>query len=399
MSERAGAPPQRGLSRTGLFAAALVGCCSFMDVYSTQPILPLLEHLFGATKAEAGLTVSATTAAVALFASIVGAFADRASRKRVIVASLFALSVPTFLAATSRGLGDLVLWRFVQGAIVPGVYVLVLAYITEEARPASLGMAMAAFIVGTVVGGLGGRVLTGVISDHAGWRAAFVVLGVINVAGALATWWLLPPSQHFTPRRRTGPAGRERRTALRDPRLLATYAVGFNVLFALVVAFTYVAFYLTAPPFGLGTSAVSMVFLVYIVGAFVTMSVGRVIDRAGSRVVLVGAAVGGAAGILLTLIPTLPAVILGLTICCSAAFVSQSAAASYLRVAAPPAVRALASGVYVTVYYVGGSVGGVLPGLLWSRAGWAGSVGLVICSQLAAATIAWRGWRGARVPA
>lgn len=399
MNEPSATAPRRALSRAGIFAAALVGCCSFMDVYSTQPILPLLEHLFGVTKAEAGLTVSATTAAVALFASIVGAVADRASRKGVIVASLFALSVPTFLAATAHGLGDLVLWRFVQGAIVPGVYVLVIAYITEEAGPASLGMAMAAFIVGTVFGGLSGRVLTGVIADHAGWRTAFVVLGTINVAGALATWRLLPPSQHFTPQRRAAAPARERRAALRDPRLLATYAVGFNVLFALVVAFTYVAFYLTAPPFGLGTSAVSMVFLVYIVGAFVTMSVGRVIDRAGSRVVLVGAAVGGAAGILLTLIPVLPVVILGLTILCSAAFVSQSATASYLRVAAPPAVRALASGVYVTVYYVGGSVGGVLPGLLWSRAGWAGSVGLIVCSELAAAAFAWRGWRAAQAPA
>ena len=63
-----------------------------------------------------------------------------------------------------------------------------------------------------------------------------------------------------------------------------------------------------------------------------------------------------------------------------------------MRIASPPELRALASGAYVTVYYLGGSVGGVLPGLVWEHAGWAGCVTLVVASQLIAAALALRFW-------
>jgi len=374
-----------------MLAISFAGFCTFLDLYATQPVLPLFETLFHATKAEAGLTVSASTIAVALTAPFVGALGDRAHRKSVIVLAIVALAIPTLLAATSAGLGALVFWRFLQGAATPGVYVIALAYVTEEAGPGRVGTVMAAFVTGTVLGGLSGRILTGLVAAHAGWREAFVVLGIINLAGAAATWRWLPASRHHTPRARgAGPA--VPLSGLRDRRLVATYAIGFNVLFTLVALFTYVTFYLSAPPFSLGTAAVSGVFVVYLVGAVATPIAGRFIDRVGPRSVILGALAIGAVGALLTLPHSLATVIAGLAITCSGIFICQAAATSYLRVASSPGLRALASGAYVTVYYLGGSVGGVVPGLVWERAGWTGCVALVVASQLVAATLAMVFW-------
>lgn len=380
-----------GLNRAGTFAISFAGFCTFLDLYATQPVLPLFETLFHATKAEAGLTVSASTIAVAMTAPFVGALGDRARRKSVIVLAIVALAIPTLLAATSGGLAALVFWRFLQGAATPGVYVIALAYVTEEAGPGRVGTVMAAFVTGTVLGGLSGRVLMGLVAAHAGWREAFVALGIINLAGAAATWRLLPASRHHTPRAHgAGPAAPLAR--LRDRRLVATYAIGFNVLFTLVALFTYVTFYLSAAPFSLGTAAVSGVFVVYLVGAVATPIAGRIIDRVGPRAVIVGALAIGAVGALITLARVLAIVVGGLAITCSAIFICQAAATSYLRIASSPALRALASGAYVTMYYLGGSVGGVMPGLVWERAGWAGCVALVVASQLAAAILALVFW-------
>lgn len=379
-----------GLNRAGMLAISFAGFCTFLDMYATQPVLPLFETLFHATKAEAGLTVSASTIAVAMVAPFVGALGDRVRRKSVIVLAIVALAIPTLLAATSSGLAALVVWRFLQGAATPGVYVIALAYVTEEAGPGRVGTVMAAFVTGTVLGGLSGRVLTGLVAAHTGWREAFVVLGLINLAGAAATWRWLPASRHHTPRAGAGPAAPL--SGLRDRRLVATYAIGFNVLFTLVALFTYVTFYLSAPPFSLGTAAVSGVFVVYLVGAVATPIAGRFIDRVGPRIVLVGALTIGAAGALLTLGRVLPLVIVGLAIACSGIFICQAAATSYLRVASTPALRALASGAYVTVYYLGGSVGGVVPGLVWEHAGWTGCVALVVASQITAAILALWFW-------
>jgi predicted MFS family arabinose efflux permease len=179
---------------------------------------------------------------------------------------------------------------------------------------------------------------------------------------------------------------------LRDRRLLATYAIGFCVLFSLVASFTYVAFYLGAPPFALSAAALSGIFAVYLIGAVATPIAGRWIDRIGSRTVLIASLGAGAAGMALTLVHALPLVIAGLALCCTSVFICQASSTSYLRIASPPSHRSLASGVYVTCYYVGGSIGGLLPGLLWERAGWTGCVGLVIGAQLVTIGIAAAFW-------
>ena len=53
---------------------------------------------------------------------------------------------------------------------------------------------------------------------------------------------------------------------LRNPRLLATYAVGFGVLFNFIATFTYLSFHLAAPPFNQSPAFLGSIFVVYLVG-------------------------------------------------------------------------------------------------------------------------------------
>jgi predicted MFS family arabinose efflux permease len=154
---------------------------------------------------------------------------------------------------------------------------------------------------------------------------------------------------------------------LRNPRLLATYAVGFCVFFTLLTTFTYVNFYLAAPPFRLNTAALGWLFA------------------------LTAAFLGGAAGICLTLVRSLPVVMLGLALCCTGVFVAQSAASSYIGAAASQA-RAAAVGLYVMFYYIGGSLGATLAGPLWSRGGWPACVALIACAQALTIALALCFW-------
>jgi sugar phosphate permease len=54
--------------------------------------------------------------------------------------------------------------------------------------------------------------------------------------------------------------------------------------------------------------------------------------------------------------------------------------------------RSTAVGLYVSFYYVGGSLGAVLPAGLWHRAGWPGCVGLVVSVQCVMLAIALAFW-------
>jgi predicted MFS family arabinose efflux permease len=291
----------------------------------------------------------------------------------------------------------LVAWRFLQGVAVPGIYAVAVAFLAAEWPAHRLGRAMAALLTGNVLGGFSGRFLSGIFADHlGGWRVSFVLLGVLLAAAAVTAVRLLPPDGSARPGARVVPLERVRLGDVAgEPRLLATYAVGFMVLFTQVATFTYVTFHLSAPPFSLGTAALSYLFTVYLIGAAVTPFAGRWIDAVGSRqaisVVLAAAMVGAA----LTLAPSLPLVVAGLTLVSTAVFISQAASTTYLRVAAPPRARSTASGIYVSLYYVGGSMGGLVPALAWRAGGWPACVALVAGVQVATLLVARWAWRPA----
>ncbi len=384
----------------GVLAIAICGVCAFLDMYCTQPLLPMLVQLFHASKAAAGLTVSATTLGVAIAAPFVGSYAERYNRKKIIVGSIFALVVPTVLAATSRGLPELVFWRFLQGTLMPGIFATTIAYIAEEWSEKMVPLLMAIYVSGTVLGGFLGRFLTGVVADHYGWQWAFLLLGVATAAGGLLIATCLPHARHGG--RVSGQTGNVALTEhhllrmlrhFQNADLLVTFGIGFNILFALVSIFTYVTFHLAAPPYGLSTSALSLLFAVYLVGLVATPAGGVLLTRIDLRKGILGAIALSLAGVLLTLAPSLWIIIVGLALCSSGVFISQAAAITYLRQAAPTGARVSAAGLYLSCYYIGGTVGGIAPGYLWRFGGWTACVALTVAVQLLSVALILFGWR------
>jgi predicted MFS family arabinose efflux permease len=384
-------------SKLAAAAVALCGVCAFLELYCTQPLLPLLAHIFHASKTGVGMTVSAATLGVALSAPIFGALTERLARKRVIVISLIGISVPTLLAATSTSLAQLVFWRFLQGIMVPGVIAVVITYIGEEWPPDRVAFVMSFYVSGSALGGFVGRVSSGFLAGWFNWRVSFLVLGAVALAGAAAVAaWLPSGRRRINPPRTLDelPSFPYQIQALfRNPRLVATFAVGFNVLFSLVGVFTWITFHLSAPPFLLSTTALSSLFFVYLVGLVVTPAAGFLITKVGLRAGIGGAISCSIVGVLLTLSPSLVVVIVGLALLSSGVFIAQTASSSHLRVAAPPGARVTAAGLYLTCYYLGGTAAGVVPGLFWALGKWPACVGFIVTMQVAALTIAMVGWR------
>lgn len=372
------------LDRVSL-AAAAAGIATFLNLYTPQAVLPSLAASFAVPLAETGLTITAPLLAVALVAPFAGAISDALGRKRLIVGAAALVTLPTILVATSRSLEAMLLWRFVQGLMLPFIFAVAVAYIGEECQGPAAIRAAGVYSAGAILGGFGGRFVAGIAAEFGGWRLGFLAAAALTGIAAIAVAILLPQEKMFVPVR----GGirvilRGWREHFGNRRLWGTCAVGFGMLFGIVATFTFVNFRLAGPPFDLSPGALGSVFAVYLVGVVTTPLATRLAVGIGRPRTIALAAAVAVAGELCTLFPALPAVILGLALASAGLFVAQALGLGFIGVAVRHA-RSSAVGLYVTTYYIGGALGGVLPAGLWHRFGWPGCVALASASIVAMA--------------
>ena len=378
-------------------AVGLIGYCAFINLYAPQSILPLLSHEFGASAAEVSTIITVSTLAVARTAPFTGAIADVLGRKRVIVAAMFVIVVPTLMVGMATSLSALIFWRAVQGLVLPPIFAVTVAYIGDEWPPREATTAAGIYSSGASLGGFSGRLVTGFLADLIGWRAGFNALAVIAFAGAIAVAFLLPHERRFVRSEGVLASGRQMLAHFRNGQLVATYAVGFGVLFNFICTFTYVSFHLAAPPYNLSSSALGAIFVVYLVGSVLTPWTGWAVTRFGRRHFMIWVIALWVAGIALTLAPSLPLIILGLAVSAGCGLICQAISTGYVTITAK-AGRSSAVGLYVTSFYIGGSFGAALGGLAWTLAGWPACVALVVAMLLVMAGIVYFAW-ARRVPA
>ena len=248
------------------FIIWLTGFFGFLNVYSVQSILPLIIETFDATPVQAGITVGATIFAIALLSPFIGMLSDAFGRKSVLCISIFALTVPTALIPIAQSLHAVIFLRFLQGLCVPGIIVIILAYIAEEFDKDMVPRISSIYMGGSVIGGFSGRFVTGHLASLVGWKNAFFILAASIFVGALLMLLFLPTSQNFKPNRNVADTLKTLAGHMRNKRLLAACAVGFCVLFSLVGIFTYINLVLVKPPFNLSIAALANIFCVYLVG-------------------------------------------------------------------------------------------------------------------------------------
>ncbi len=376
-------------------AVAAAGFATFVNLYTPQAILPLLAATFHASEEGTSLSVTVSLLAVALVAPFAGGVSDRLGRKRVIVTAAFLLVLPTFMVALAPSLPVLLAWRFAQGLLLPFIFAVAIAYIADECDGPDAIRTTGLYASGTIVGGFSGRFLAGIMSELAGWRAAFAMLALLTALAAAVIALAMPVERRFRPMtgglRATIAAYLEH---LKNRRLLATCAVGFGMLFSLVASFTFINFRFAAAPFDLGPAQLGSVFAVYLLGAVAAPLASSLAARIGRRPTMVIGATCSIIGLLFTLSASLAVAIAGLAATCVGLFVTQALSLSFIGVTVRQA-KSAAVGLYVTIYYVGGAIGGVVPLGLWHSYGWPGVVALVIAVLFGMAATAVTFWRPA----
>lgn len=368
----------------------IIGVFAFLQVYSVQSILPVLMADFNASETQVGMTVGVTILAIALMSPIMGMFSDAIGRKKVIIGSILFLSIPTVLLGFSQSLYSMMTWRFLQGLAVPGITVVIIAYIGEEFSGKSLAKLMAFYVSGTVLGGFLGRFITGHLQELIGWRQAFWLMGAVTLLGACWTWWQLPNSKKFIANPNFKHSLQILASHLKNRYMITACLLGACVLFSLTGCFTYINLHLVEEPYQLSSAGLANIFAVYLIGMVITPIASSLIAKFGSARMVTVAVMISIAGVLLTLSKPLWLVILALAIMSTGVFITQSATITYIATNVKQG-RSLASGLYYMSYYLGGTTGAWLCGLAFSYGHWQMTVWSLLLVQLLAFLMAWFG--------
>ena len=385
--EVAGYERGSGGYRRVLIALFCAGIATFAQLYSVQGVLPLTQADLGITPAQSALAVSAAT--LGLAASVVpwSAVSDQVGRRRTMIVAIIAATVFALLSIFAPSFRLLVGIRFFEGAALGGIPAVAMAYLSEEVHHRHATLAAATYISGTSIGGLSGRLVAAPVGELFGWRIGVLAVTLMAVMATVAFIVICPRQRRFVPKPiRLGPLTRRILGTLTDHKLLVLYTEAFLLMGTFVAMYNYLGFHLGQEPFGLSPGWVSLLFLAYLFGSWSSSAAGRLAARIGRRRVLTGATGCMVAGALLTLVMSLPVIIVGLVLFTIGFFAAHAIANGWVPAIAQHS-PAQASSFYTLAYYTGSSVVGYTGGIVLAQAGWAGFIG-TLCALEAIALLA-----------
>ena len=344
---------------------------SFTNIYITQPVLPVLEMEFAVDTIIASFSVSAVLLGIAISNLPSGALADRLPIHPIILTGGVVLAIGGLICALADHVWVLIGARFLQGLFIPALTTCLAAYLAKTLPLARLNVVMGTYVSATVLGGMGSRLLGGWIHPPLHWRYAFVTTAILVLIATFIAVKELPKT----------PADREQRQEtigflelLKRWELLLIFLVAAAGQSIFSPVFNYLPYRLSTPPFELSTEVVTLVYLVYIIGIFMGPAAGRISNRFGNGYTITGGAVVLGISLLLILLPSITAVVLGLVGVCAGFFTIHAAAVGSLN-------RKLSGGhgranaLYVLFYYGGAWLGITWAGFAYKHGGWSTLIG------------------------
>ncbi|CRL45520.1 Inner membrane transport protein YnfM [Sodalis glossinidius str. 'morsitans'] len=370
-----------------LFSA---GLATFALLYCVQPILPVLSADFGVSPAASSLSLSVSTGTMALGLLFTGPLSDAVGRKSVMVVALILAASFTICSAFITSWQGILLTRACIGLSLSGVAAVAMTYLSEEIHPSVVAFSMGLYISGNSIGGMSGRLLSGVMTDLFSWRIAVGFIGLGALLAAVMFWRILPASRHFRPT-----SLKPRNLAInfhlhwRDKGLPLLFIEGFLLMGAFVTLFNYIGYRLLSPPWLLSQAVVGLLSVVYLTGSWSSPKAGALTGHYGRGPVMMVAIMIMIAGLLLTLAKPLAAIFVGMMLFAGGFFAAHSVASGWIGRRARRA-KGQASSLYLFCYYLGSSTAGTLGGFFWHGYGWSGVVAFITVLLLVGLVVAQR---------
>ena len=360
----------------------------YASVYAPQPILPLLAGEFGLTTSGGALLMTAVLLPLSFAPLFYGLLLESQPAKRMLLVTIgiLALLQAAFGAAESYGL--LLAARLFQGACVPAILAAITSYLAYTVDREHIQRAMTWYVAANILGGFLGRILSGWVATYAGWRYTFYLLALaLAVCFAAVTRIKADSRLALSPVRLSAVM-----PILRNGDIARLYAVAFTIFFAFMALLTYLPFRLREIDPSYSAFVISMMYSGFLMGMVMSASATRIIRFAGGekRAMTIGLVVFAAA-MLAANVPSGAGIFAVMFVMCGGMFFVHAVAMGTMNKLASEN-RAVANGLYISIYYTGAALGSYVPGLIYQGAGWAAFT-LTLTAAIGGAVVITRGLR------
>ena len=358
----------------------------YASIYAPQPILPLLAGEFGQTTSGGALLMTAVLLPLSFAPLFYGLLLESQPAKRMLLITLGILALLQVAFGVAESYGLLLTARLFQGACVPAILAAITSYLAYTVDREHIQRAMTYFVAANILGGFVGRVLSGWVATNAGWRYTFFLIAVALVGCIFGVTRMKADSRlSMSPVRLSAVM-----PILRNGDISRLYAVAFTIFFAFMALLTFLPFRLKEIDPSYTAFVISMMYSGFLMGIAVSASATTIIRLAGGekRAMTIGLVLFGTSMLLIN-VPSGAWIFAIMFVMCGGMFFVHAVALGTMNKLATEN-RAVANGLYISIYYTGAALGSYLPGLIYQGAGWAAFT-LTLTAAIAGAVVITRG--------
>ncbi len=162
------------------------------DTYSVAFVAPQLAALWGLAPGRIGAVLTAGVIGSAIGYVAIGPVSDRFGRRRLVILATAAMGVCTLLTVTAGGADSFMVWRVLTGLTLGAALPNVVALMVEHAPPRHRSFAVVILYSGFGIGAALGASFAGMLIPVYGWKAVFVLGGVVPFAWTVLMLVWLP---------------------------------------------------------------------------------------------------------------------------------------------------------------------------------------------------------------
>jgi len=273
----------------------IVSLLNYLDRLLIASMRDPIKESIPMTDAQFGLLTSVFLLVYGILSPFGGYFADRYSRKMVIVISLLVWSGITFWTGSVNSFAEMLTARAIMGiseaCYIPAAVALIIDYHKGPTRSLASGILMSGLYAGMALGGAGGY-----IAESWGWRFGFHLFGSIGVVYAFLLFFVLkdaPKEQVAKTQLKDGPAENLGVEKIRIPDLLRNLFSSFSyriiLIYGSLLGMTFWVIYAWLPTFfkdgfnlSLGKAGISATAFIQ-VASFIGVIVGGILADRWSR--------------------------------------------------------------------------------------------------------------------